>query len=482
MHAGISLFPLSLLEMCTIRPPTPLPSTPITISSSAPPAYRSPLSLTPTHAHPLPGSWSSSLLSLRIPAPHTLQPKFTARLRLPSKALTIPFNPTFYSLPIPTPTPYVALLPIPLPRLPLPPKGSLQLLLLNPELQPLRAFLVPYDVRHLPPGGRAIVRQTLYAEGVLKYAVQFGVTCDEEGEEMDMPELPSSPLSSSSASSSGASSPLPSPRHPKPHIHLQPNIRIVFSSRVEDSPLKIKNEQECSFPSFPSFPSPSSSPSVPLAPGLDPFIPPVAGIGAGPTVGREIGEPSTKSPSSEPPLPPSAPSPPSPSPLTPPKPRTRLPSTPRPSSPTTTTKFSLPLSPRLGPTLALSTENVQRESVSVGVGVGVGVHIPGEQFGPGRDERRGRTRGRGKGKGKARTRERGRGREEDVDPQLVDTSREETGPLIPISGKRLVQRQFMPHAQMQMQVQADMGMGMDMGWDGRPSRALGKWADEAVIR
>ncbi|KZP01501.1 hypothetical protein CALVIDRAFT_7526 [Calocera viscosa TUFC12733] len=482
----LSQTPLSTSPLSS--PPRPSPPFPQSQGHPSPP--REPTA-TPSsfpserRSSPLVGSWSSSLLSMRMPdAPLTVFPSFSARLRLPplplstaqplsshgpsaprqARLLTAPFRATFYSLS----SPYVGTILLPSPH-PLPVKGSVQLLLLNPEEQPLRAFLVPYDARSLRPGERTYVRQMCYApspaspssspssdapvesltgksqkekpkpKGVLRYAVQFCISCSPLEDdplpfdmELDLP----SPSPSPSASSSGARRRRRSTsRPPKPakHVYLSPSVRVVFASRTgdEDGPLRVETELEgsASFPAAAALPLPLPLPALPTSP---------------------------KSPT-----------------------KRANSNSKRPSSP-----FPLPLSPRLGPTLGISTDTAVSPPSSRAA---TPTQASGAELTP-------RLRGLG-ALGLVRALEPGStSTGQDLELER-DWSGEERGrsrsrersPLAERDG----QQEPMGVGRIPVLGELSTASGVELGWDGRASRvAYGpgpahgerRWADEAVIR
>ena len=168
-------------------------STTISSTPSSPPLSRS---------HPLLGSYSLSLLHSRMShahAPHSITPTPTSgfslhlgvlgkrrscppELRCPPRE-TIPFSATYYDLEDAgqaRQSPWVGTVDLeqhyydrytamssgPPPRYPgyrVAPVGQLQILVSSPGV-PVKVFLVPYDLRKIPPGGRLLARERTYVQ------------------------------------------------------------------------------------------------------------------------------------------------------------------------------------------------------------------------------------------------------------------------------------------------------------------------------
>ncbi|KAJ3168695.1 hypothetical protein HDU87_000983 [Geranomyces variabilis] len=114
----------------------------------------------------------------------------------------------------------------------IPPKGQLQIVIKNPSRTAIKLFLLPYDVRDLPPYGKTLLRQKSYASTASTTTqTPAGTTST------------SSTTASSTLTGSTATPPPPRilrhavhvPIHrTKKSVYLGPLVRVVFSSRGAD--------------------------------------------------------------------------------------------------------------------------------------------------------------------------------------------------------------------------------------------------------
>lgn len=268
---------------------------PISNTSPSPPLSRS---------HPLLGSYPLSLLHSRMShahAPHSLPSTSTsgftlhlgalgkgkscpAELRCP-RHLIVPFSATYYDLEDPNSstgtasrkgaaqTPWVGTVdlekhyfdsyskssPVPNDHPPPPhpgylvaPVGQLQVLVRTPT-QALKVFLVPYDLRNLPVGGRLLARERTYVQSTsgngresLRYAFQLQFTCAAHTDVQEKKVRDSSTTrrrkgASESGSASTASSRCPTPTLPGlplPGVdtyrgkafYVSKSLKVVFTS------------------------------------------------------------------------------------------------------------------------------------------------------------------------------------------------------------------------------------------------------------
>ncbi|KAJ3140323.1 hypothetical protein HDU90_008551 [Geranomyces variabilis] len=111
----------------------------------------------------------------------------------------------------------------------IPPKGQLQIVIKNPSRTAIKLFLLPYDVRDLPPYGKTLLRQKSYASTASTTT--------------QTPAGTSGTTSSTTLTGSTATPPAPRilrhavhvPIHrTKKSLYLGPLVRVVFSSRGAD--------------------------------------------------------------------------------------------------------------------------------------------------------------------------------------------------------------------------------------------------------
>ncbi|KAJ3154861.1 hypothetical protein HDU86_004566 [Geranomyces michiganensis] len=104
----------------------------------------------------------------------------------------------------------------------IPPKGQLQIVIKNPSRTAIKLFLLPYDVRDLPPYGKTLLRQKSYASTAA-----------------------AAPSTTSSTTMTSSTTSPPPPRilrhavhvpihRTKRSVYLGPLVRVVFSSRGAD--------------------------------------------------------------------------------------------------------------------------------------------------------------------------------------------------------------------------------------------------------
>ncbi|KAI9316346.1 hypothetical protein BX666DRAFT_1949622 [Dichotomocladium elegans] len=113
---------------------------------------------------------------------------------------TVMFPAFFYELQNDAlPVPYVGTIEL-TKRYRLPARGQLQIVIKNPNKTAVKLFLIPYDVREMPPGSKTFLRQKSYAAGSLRYAIHLHMC-----------------------------------RTEKNRVYLFKSFRVVFANRISDS-------------------------------------------------------------------------------------------------------------------------------------------------------------------------------------------------------------------------------------------------------
>ena len=267
--------------------PTPSPAS--IHSAPSPPLSRS---------HPLLGSYSLSLLHSRMShahTPHSIPSTSTSGFSLHIGALgkgkacppdlrcpmheNIPFEATYYDIEDAgrgaTQTPWVgtidleqhyfstysasslstgpSTLPPMYPGYRIAPLGQLQLLIKTPT-SAVRVFLVPYDLRRLPFGGRLLARERTFVgsaagtpslgrtpQGALRYSVQLQFICLPEPQDIELPTArDASTTRHQRVGTSASPSISPTSSHDHGHstqkaYYLSRSIKVVFTSSPPES-------------------------------------------------------------------------------------------------------------------------------------------------------------------------------------------------------------------------------------------------------
>lgn len=110
--------------------------------------------------------------------PSTVYTGFLADLACLGGKQRLPFNAIFYH--VEHDTPYVGTIDLNK-RLKLPPKGIVQLTVINPSKTPIKTFLVKYDLSQMPAKTKTFIRQKTVTKSLLRYAVHLKFKSSKKG-------------------------------------------------------------------------------------------------------------------------------------------------------------------------------------------------------------------------------------------------------------------------------------------------------------